>query len=371
MALNHSEPYLINELTVRLTNRRLITLDPDRISSLQYLLHDFWQEQQHPLADELPLIRSPPSTILAIVFVYWLLVRVLLPRLMHKRAPFDLRSVMLLHNSFLIGLNGIGVLVSLYISRFMWLTWSCRADDFRNIPAWQYRINAYLGYFYFLSKLLDFVDTFFFVLRKRYNQASFLHVFHHGLMPFASYLGLKFVPYFYSGTSFFLFLLSSILTRLDIRNPFFFFDRCPDNRLSADLECVGAQSDVLVLRSVLCWQRDAGIHLVEAVHDPDSNGPVHLHLCPRPSLDLEPELQLAAHLRHSRSCSVRLLLLPLLLVLQSELPATSFGRTGRESGKRSFNQSEWRRFSSLKSNRICTFSLIVSFLDFNRRRLFL
>ena len=208
-AINQTEPYMINHLTLQWTNRRLITMDPDRIGSFQYLFYDFWQEKQHPLTQDLPLIRNPPGTILSIVFVYWFLVRVLLPKLMRNREPFDLRTIMLLHNSFLIGLNGIGVLVSLYLSRFMYLTWSCSADDFRDVPAWQYRLNAYLGYFYFLSKLLDFIDTFFFVLRKRYHQASFLHVFHHGLMPFASYIGLKYAPYFYSGKFFFLQFISS------------------------------------------------------------------------------------------------------------------------------------------------------------------
>lgn len=32
------------------------------------------------------------------------------------------------------------------------------------MPDWQYEVNVYLGYFYFLSKIVDFSDTFFFVL---------------------------------------------------------------------------------------------------------------------------------------------------------------------------------------------------------------
>lgn len=31
------------------------------------------------------------------------------------------------------------------------------------------------------------------MMRKKFNQASFLHVFHHGIMPFSWWFGVKFV----------------------------------------------------------------------------------------------------------------------------------------------------------------------------------
>ena len=34
----------------------------------------------------------------------------------------------------------------------------------------------------------------FFILRKKFNQVSFLHVFHHGIMPISWWFGVKFVP---------------------------------------------------------------------------------------------------------------------------------------------------------------------------------
>lgn len=43
------------------------------------------------------------------------------------------------------------------------------------------------------------MDTIFFVLRKKYNQVTFLHIFHHGIMPLGCCLGLKFHPVTYSG----------------------------------------------------------------------------------------------------------------------------------------------------------------------------
>lgn len=44
---------------------------------------------------------------------------------------------------------------------------------------------ANISWWYYFSKFTEFFDTFFFVLRKRYDQVSTLHVIHHGIMPFS------------------------------------------------------------------------------------------------------------------------------------------------------------------------------------------
>lgn len=37
-------------------------------------------------------------------------------------------------------------------------------------------------WFYFFSKAIEFMDTIFMVVRKRFTQITFLHVFHHSTM---------------------------------------------------------------------------------------------------------------------------------------------------------------------------------------------
>ena len=49
-----------------------------------------------------------------------------------------------------------------------------------------------LWWFYF-SKLLEFMDTFFFILRKKNGQISFLHVYHHATMFPLWWIGIKWV----------------------------------------------------------------------------------------------------------------------------------------------------------------------------------
>lgn len=49
-------------------------------------------------------------------------------------------------------------------------------------------------WWYYFSKFTEFFDTLFFVLRKRNDQVSTLHVIHHGIMPVSVWWGVKFTP---------------------------------------------------------------------------------------------------------------------------------------------------------------------------------
>lgn len=53
-------------------------------------------------------------------------------------------------------------------------------------------------WWYYFSKLLEFCDTFFFILRKKDEQLTFLHVYHHSTMFGFWWIGIKWVP---SGSS--------------------------------------------------------------------------------------------------------------------------------------------------------------------------
>lgn len=55
-------------------------------------------------------------------------------------------------------------------------------------------LMLHYGHLFFHTRYLEFFDTFFFILRKKYSQISFLHVFHHGVVPTLMYIGLKFYP---------------------------------------------------------------------------------------------------------------------------------------------------------------------------------
>jgi len=51
-----------------------------------------------------------------------------------------------------------------------------------------------LAIYFFISKFIEFLDTIFFILRKKDSQVSFLHVIHHSIVPISVWIGLKFAP---------------------------------------------------------------------------------------------------------------------------------------------------------------------------------
>lgn len=49
-------------------------------------------------------------------------------------------------------------------------------------------------YVFYLAKISELLDTVFFVLRKKYTQVTFLHLYHHAVMPMVSWGVVKYFP---------------------------------------------------------------------------------------------------------------------------------------------------------------------------------
>lgn len=69
---------------------------------------------------------------------------------------------------------------------------TCMTVDFSGSP----RSNRalYLTWCYYMLKLLDLLDTVIFVLRKKQNQVTFLHIYHHAAIYTFSYVSTRFYP---------------------------------------------------------------------------------------------------------------------------------------------------------------------------------
>ena len=174
---------------------------------IKYYMTDYWDDVADARTAHLPLVAGGPWTVISIVLVYLFFVKIAGPRIMRDRKPFDLKKPMLLHNIILAVGNGLGCFVALVASSFGRDVFSClpvsqkTASNYSNnnsptelISTFQDYVYIYGGWLYFASKFIDFLDTIFFVLRKRDRQVSGLHVFHHSFMPIATFVGVKFIP---------------------------------------------------------------------------------------------------------------------------------------------------------------------------------
>ncbi|XP_014487815.1 PREDICTED: elongation of very long chain fatty acids protein AAEL008004-like, partial [Dinoponera quadriceps] len=88
--------------------------------------------------------------------------------------------------------------MSLIFTQALYLAWwkdysfQCEPVDFSYTPkAFQV---ARVCWYYFLLKIFDWLDTIFFVLRKKQSHVSFLHVYHHCGMVVFSWIGVKYYP---------------------------------------------------------------------------------------------------------------------------------------------------------------------------------
>ncbi|KAK6634784.1 hypothetical protein RUM44_000031 [Polyplax serrata] len=145
-----------------------------------------------PRTNDWFLIASPMPG-LSIIAAYLYFVTTWGPRYMKHRKPFELKTTLIVYNF-------LQVLMSTYLVYEaidgLWL----REDfSFRCQPvifaATEPAIREARGvYLYFLAKLTELLDTVFFVLRKKNNQITFLHMYHHTVMPMVSWGCVKYYP---------------------------------------------------------------------------------------------------------------------------------------------------------------------------------
>jgi len=160
------------------------------IMEAQKWWNDVW-EFRDKRVDGWPMLGSIwPTLIMCTAYVF--IVTVLGPRFMRNRKPFNI-------STFLVYYNLLQVILSAYIFiTLLFAGWGgdysfrCQPVDYSDNPKALLMLHA--CYMYYLSKFTEFIDTFCFVARKKFNQVSFLHVVHHGIMPLSVWPGARFVP---------------------------------------------------------------------------------------------------------------------------------------------------------------------------------
>ena len=78
-------------------------------------------------------------------------------------------------------------------------SWTCQPIDYSNNPEAIRALN--LAWIFYISKFIDMFDSFFFVLKKKFTHLSFLHVYHHGIMPLECWFGARYARSLISNNS--------------------------------------------------------------------------------------------------------------------------------------------------------------------------
>ncbi|KAJ0180136.1 hypothetical protein K1T71_004727 [Dendrolimus kikuchii] len=138
------------------------------------------------------MLMDGPGPILTIVAAYLYFCSYAGPIYMKDRKPYRLKNVMMWYNLFQIAMSvfltyrGIEYIIQTDY-RF-----TCQNIDYSDNPIALTWVSSV--WWYFFAKLTELLDTVFFVLRKKNNQVSFLHLYHHSMMPVLTWYGSKYTP---------------------------------------------------------------------------------------------------------------------------------------------------------------------------------
>ncbi|XP_064483364.1 very long chain fatty acid elongase AAEL008004-like [Ornithodoros turicata] len=116
------------------------------------------------------------------------------PRWMKPRQPFQILNVVRIYNALMVIFNAL----------FFWIVLSktylpggrysiiCQGLS-KTIPPEDFELYR-KGSWYLLVRYADFLDTYFFIMRKKYNQVSNLHVIHHVVVVFNGWFWFLYAP---------------------------------------------------------------------------------------------------------------------------------------------------------------------------------
>lgn len=145
-----------------------------------------------PRVNNYHLMQTPWPTIGATILYYWF-VRHAGPRLMRNRKPYQILPLVRVYNLMMAAWNGYGFYTGCHLVNYGLDTIGCRpVDPYQRDEKTLNQI--YYGWMFFTSRLVEFADTVFFVLRKKDTQVTSFHVFHHSSVPTCTWVFLKFLP---------------------------------------------------------------------------------------------------------------------------------------------------------------------------------
>ncbi|KAE8709279.1 Pathoproteinsis-related thaumatin superfamily protein, putative isoform 1 [Hibiscus syriacus] len=142
-------------------------------------IHEFsWDNGKTPGSSQ----RFLTLTVLSYIFFTFILSQVSRPSL----ARPVLKSISTVHNIFLVTLSfimALGCLVSIF----------SQVPNFKTLVCFPKRTSPsgplfFWGYIFYLSKIIEFMDTLLIILGNSMKRLSFLHVYHHSMVVIMSYV---------------------------------------------------------------------------------------------------------------------------------------------------------------------------------------
>ena len=158
--------------------------DRSILSWIHYYMCDIWLENGDKRVTQGQYFISSNGLINTsiIIGVYLLFVTVIGPRMMRNREPMTLKGYLIFHNFAMTLFNLYSFAKSIQL-----LGWGAELLNFDapdpNDQSERALNLIFYGQLYLFTKFADLIDTVMMVLRKKTEQLSFLHLYHHSIVP--------------------------------------------------------------------------------------------------------------------------------------------------------------------------------------------
>ncbi|KAK9876736.1 hypothetical protein WA026_014974 [Henosepilachna vigintioctopunctata] len=160
------------------------------VSNMFLDLDKIINENADPRVNQYYIMTSVWKPIILTV-MYLVFVHLIGPWYMKNRPPYNLKKTIMFFDFFQVVFN-LHIFYSIIICFLRRKPGLCLEVDYSNSEIGLEEMR--LSHFYFLLKLLDILDTIFFVLKKSFRQMTFLHIYHHAMMILLTWFSVKYVP---------------------------------------------------------------------------------------------------------------------------------------------------------------------------------
>ncbi|XP_060658253.1 elongation of very long chain fatty acids protein F-like [Drosophila nasuta] len=143
-----------------------------------------------PVAAKFPFLGSA-WLVTFLLISYLLIILKLGKKFMEHRKPYNINNILIVYNVFQMIYNVILFCMIVYYC-IIKPTYDFTCMETLSFDHPRKNMERALSYAFFVNKIIDLLDTIFFVLRKSYKQITVLHVYHHVLMVFLPYWVVRF-----------------------------------------------------------------------------------------------------------------------------------------------------------------------------------